>query len=85
MKVFPAINIVPTRAWPLLLTDTEKVITPLPVALLLDVIVIQLALLLADQPHPVPAVTLTLPAPPLLPNVLIVGEIVNVQPPFAPD
>jgi hypothetical protein len=23
VKVFPAINIVPTRAWPLLLTDTE--------------------------------------------------------------
>jgi hypothetical protein len=57
----------------------------LPVALLPEVIVIQLALLLADQLHAVPADTLTLSAPPLLPNFLIVGEIVNVQLSPAPD
>ena len=79
MKVFPAINTLPTRAEPLLLADTEYDTPPLPEALAPAVIVNQLALLIADQPQPAPADTFTVPEPPFLPNVFIVGEIANVQ------
>jgi hypothetical protein len=50
-------------------------IVPLPLPLLLEVTVIQLALLTAPQLQPVVAVKLTLPLPPLAPNVWLVGEI----------
>jgi hypothetical protein len=48
---------------------------PFPVPLLPEVIVIQPAVLDAVQEHPLPAVTLTLPLPPLAPNEALVGKI----------
>jgi hypothetical protein len=85
VKVFPAINMVPVREEPLLLTDTEYITAPSPVPLLLDVTVNQLVLLIADQLHPRSAVTFTLLAPPLLGNDLDVGEIAKLQASPAPD
>ena len=67
--------IVPVRT-PLGLLATVKLTVPLPTPLLPPVIVIQLALLVATQPHPPVAVTLIVPLPPFV--VLIVwflGEI----------
>ncbi len=76
MKVFPAIVIVPVR-WPWSLkAATVKLTVPLPVALLAEVIVIQLALLVAVQLHALEeAVTLTLPVPPCQPTYSLIGEI----------
>src|ERR1051326_8357616 len=68
VKVFPAMVIVPVRRSPLL-AATEKLTVPLPDPLPPLLIVIQLGLLLvAVQAQPVPAVTFTLPLPPLEPN-----------------
>jgi len=53
---------------------------PLPLPLLPDVIVIQETLLLADQVHPLPALTEKLPLPPPAGMLgLLVGEIEYVQ------
>jgi hypothetical protein len=43
------------------LGESEKLTVPLPDPLSPEVIVTQFALLLAIQPHPIPAVRLTLP------------------------
>jgi hypothetical protein len=48
---------------------------PLPVPLLPAVIVIQPALLVAVQLHPLPAVTVTLPEPPPEPTDVLFAEI----------
>jgi hypothetical protein len=79
VNVFPANSIVPTRASLLLLADTEYATTPSPLATAADVIVTQLTLLAAVQPHPLAAATLTVPVPPLLPNDLVFGEIEKIQ------
>ena len=47
---------------------------PLPVTLLLEVMVIQPALLTAVQAHPHPVVTLTLPVPADEPKDWVAGE-----------
>jgi hypothetical protein len=48
---------------------------PFPLPLLPEVMVIQAALLEADQAQPAPAVTITFPAPPVEGNNLLTGEI----------
>ena len=63
VNAFPAIVSVPERAGPVF-AAAAKVTDPLPEPLLPDVIVSQGALLVAVQPHPLPAVTFTLLLPP---------------------
>jgi len=60
VKVWPPIVMVPVRRAPVLAL-TLNVTDPLPVPLAPDVMVIQSALDVATQPHPVPAVTVTVP------------------------
>jgi hypothetical protein len=79
VNVFPANSMVPTRAALLLLADTEYETNPSPFATAAEVTVTQLALLVAVQPHPLGAVTFTVPVPPFLANVFILGEIEYVQ------
>jgi hypothetical protein len=74
VKVCPAIVIDPLRPAPVF-AATEYPTEPLPVPVLPEVMLIQPSLLAAAQPHPVPAVTLTLPVPGLAGNEALVGEI----------
>jgi hypothetical protein len=60
VKVWPPIVMVPVRKAPVLAL-TLNVTDPLPVPLAPDVMVIQSALDVATQPHPAPAVTVTVP------------------------
>ena len=66
---------VPVRRWPVVLAATEYCTVPLPEPLAPDVIVIQLALLVAVHAHPAPVVTPTMPDPPLAPTFAFFGEI----------
>jgi hypothetical protein len=52
---------------------------PLPVPLAPDVIVIQPALLVAVQAHPLAAVTLTEPLPPLAGIAAVAGNMLKLQ------
>ena len=61
------------------LISTTYLTVPLPVPLLPAVIVIQLAPLAAVHAHPPPAVTLTLPDPPVAPNEADLGSTAYVQ------
>ena len=64
VKVRPAIVNVPVRPVVAVLAATLKFTVPLPDPLAPDVTVIQVALLTAVHPQPVPAVTFVLPVPP---------------------
>ena len=70
---------VPIRAALLVLSDTEKLTIPFPVALAPFVTLIQPALLIAVQLHPLEAVTFTVPVPPALGKDWLPDERVNVQ------
>ena len=61
------------------LANTEYVTVPVPVPLLPEVIVIQLALVVADQVQPAGAVTATLPLEATAARDWVAGEIVQVQ------
>ena len=76
VKVWPAIVTVPVRALPVEFPLTSNVTIALPLALLAEVRIIQLASLVAVQLHPAGAVTLTLPSPPLAGKTWLVGESV---------
>ena len=65
VKVCPAMKIAPVRGLASRLDATEYVTVPLPVPLLPDVIVIQLAWLAANQLQSPDVVTATLPSPPV--------------------
>jgi hypothetical protein len=67
--------IVPVLGLVLALTAIEKQTVPSPLPLLPMVIVSQGALLLAVQTQPLPAVTLTLPIPPLAGPETLEGEM----------
>ena len=67
--------ILPMRALPLVFAATEYVTIPLPIPLPPDVMVIQVVFLTAVHLHPLGAVTVTLPLPPLAVKSLLVGEI----------
>jgi hypothetical protein len=54
---------------------------PLPLPLAPDVTVIHDALLTAVHPHPLPAVTVTLPDPPLDPTLCDVGDALKPHTP----
>ncbi len=71
--MFPAMVIVPVLEDVLLFDPTEKLTVPFPEPLAPAVMVIQVALLVPVQLHPVVAVTLTLPVPPEEVNVPLVG------------
>ena len=76
VNVWPAMVNVPVRELEPVLAATEKVTVPLPVPLAPDVIVIQVALLVAVQGQPLLAATLELPLPPPEGNEALAGEIV---------
>jgi len=57
------------------LAATEQLTTPLPVPLLPEVIVIQGALLVAVQVHPLCVVTLMFPVVPLAPTDALAGDM----------
>ena len=61
------------------LPNTEYVTVPLPLPLLTEVIVIQLALVVADQAQPAGAVTATLPLEATAARDWVAGESVQVQ------
>jgi hypothetical protein len=63
-RVCPAAVRVAVRAAAFLFCGALKVTVPLPVPLAPDVMVSQVALLVAVQVHPVPVVTLAVPVPP---------------------
>jgi hypothetical protein len=71
--------IVPARCGPVF-AATENWVTPLPLPLAPEVIVIHVALLVAVHAQPVKAVTFTLPVPPLAMKLWVVGLMVNKQP-----
>jgi len=75
VNVCPATVIVPVRWFGSLLPATVNATVPFPVALLPEVMVIQLALLVAVQLQPPEAVTLTTLGPPDQLIVWLVGEI----------
>ena len=75
MNSFLAIMIVPLRERPVL-AATEYVIAPLPTPRLLDVTVIQGAVLSTLHTHPAAVTTLTAPEPPLGEKALAVGATV---------
>ena len=75
VNVWPAIVSVPVRADVDPLAAMLNVVVPLPLPLAPAVMVIQDALLVAFQVHPLPAVTVVLPVPPPDPTVWEVGEI----------
>jgi hypothetical protein len=56
---------------------------PFPAPLPPDVTVIQLALLTAVHPQPLPAVTATLPVPPLEATLCDVGEALKLHTPLS--
>jgi hypothetical protein len=56
---------------------------PFPVPLAPKVTVIQLALLTPVHPQPLPAVTATLPVPPLDPRLCDVGDALKLQTPLS--
>ena len=68
------------RSGPVVFSAAEKPTVPLLVPELPEVIVTQEALLTAVQKHSGPAVTLTLPEPPVALNDSLTGEIVKVHP-----
>ncbi len=74
MKVCPATVRVPVLEEVVVLAVTEKAVEPLPLPLLPEDMVIQVALLEAVQEQPVGAVIPTLPVPPLEPEVALVEE-----------
>lgn len=63
---------------------TEKLTVPLPLPPLGDVIVIKAELLTAVQLQPAPAVTFTVPTPPLEEKLCDVGFIENEHPGVVP-
>jgi hypothetical protein len=77
--VVPATMMVPERDVPVVLAATLKLVMPLPVPLVPEDSVIQLALLIAFQLHVPAVVIVTLAFPPPLPMDCEVGETVNVQ------
>ncbi len=79
VNVCPAMVIVPVSWLVVVLAATVKATVPFPVPLLPEVIVIQLALLVAVQLQPLEVVTPTLPVPPVEPNDWPVGEIEYVH------
>jgi hypothetical protein len=74
VNVVPATVNVPVRFVVTMFGATLKATPPLPVPVAPLVIVIQLALLTADQSQADPAVTALLPVPPLAGNDALVGE-----------
>jgi hypothetical protein len=79
VNVCPAIVIVPERAPPPVEAALNRT-APLPEPLPPDVTVNHAALLVAVQSQPLPAVTVTMPLPPLAATLVLVGEIENEQP-----
>jgi hypothetical protein len=79
VNVWPSIPNVPVRESEDEFADTEYVTVPLPAPLVALVIVIQLALLATAHLQPFAELTVTLPAPPLLATLALVGETVTVQ------
>lgn len=79
VKVWPATVIVPVRGGPVW-AATENCVTPLPLPLAPELIVIQPSLLAAVHAQPVAVVMLTEPDPPLAAMLCEVGLIVNEQP-----
>jgi hypothetical protein len=77
--VVPATMIVPVRVEPVVLDATLKLVMPLPVPLVPDDSVIQLALLIAFQLHVPVVVIVTLAFPPLFPIDCDVGDTAKVQ------
>ena len=75
---------VPVRLPVPVFAATEYSTVPLPLPLLPDVIVIQLALLAAVQVQPVPAVTATLPVAALAVKDRLAGAMVYEQPATSP-
>jgi hypothetical protein len=76
VKVCPAAVIVPVREAVVVFAATVKPAVPFPEPLAPELIVIQLAPLVAVQAHPVPAVTLRLPGPPAAAAASVVGVMV---------
>ena len=74
VKVCPATVRVPVLDEVVVLAATEKAVEPLPLPLLPEDMVIQLALLEADQEQPAGAVTPILAVPPLELEVALVEE-----------
>jgi hypothetical protein len=80
VTVWPATVTVPVREAPPLLSATLNPAVPLPVTLLPDVSVIQLALLVAVHAHVLPVVALTVSVPAVAPKDWLVGDALKVQP-----
>ncbi len=74
MKGWPAIVTVPLRAAPVLAATLNPTV-PLPVPVAPDVTVIHAAFDVAVHPHAEPAVTATVPVPPLAPTDSLAGAI----------
>ena len=79
VNVLPATVSVPVRGVVAVDAATVKPTDPLPVPLPPAVRVNQAALLVADHPHPAPAVTPTLPLPPAAVNDCETGEIAGAH------
>jgi hypothetical protein len=75
VAVCPAMVNVPTRL--ATANATVKVTVPFPVPLAPAVMVMNGTLLVAVHAQPLPAVTVTVPCPPIRPIVCVVGEIEN--------
>ncbi len=79
VKVRPAIVIVPDRPGPVV-GSTLNATLPLPLPVVPDVTAIHGAWLAAVHAHPGPAVTVTVPVPPVAATDWVSGEMANVQP-----
>jgi hypothetical protein len=79
VNVLPATVNVPVRWVVAVVAATVKPTDPVPVPLPPAVMVSHPALLVADQPHPAPAVTPTLPLPPAAANDRDTGEIAGAH------
>ena len=79
VTVVPATVSVPVRELPVKFSLTSKLTRPLPLALAAEVSTIHELLLTAVQPHPPGAVTVTVPLPPAIANVRLVGVTVKEQ------
>jgi hypothetical protein len=79
VNVLPPIDTVPVREVVAVFAATVYEKVPLPVPVAPAVIVIQASLLVADQPHPADALTVTMLEPPDAAVVVDVGESADTQ------